>query len=127
MIGQILQIISQQVTPQIGQFVNSPAFTQLLGNLLRIPPPIYKVVTKELSASVSTWYDSLTPEDKQRLQDATAYVIKDLSGDILDAVTGLPIGSFVVEKVLAILGHDKNVSEQEKAFIQYEVERQLKA
>jgi hypothetical protein len=127
MIGQILQNLLQQVGPQVGQYVNSPAFIQLLRYLVRIPPPIYGGAANEISASVSTWYDSLTPEDKQRLKEATAYVAKDVTGDILDAVTGLPIGSFVVERVLAILGHDKNVTEQEKAFIQSEVWRQQKA
>ncbi len=126
MIGTILQGLWQQFAPQVGQFVNSPALPQLVRILQRLPLSIYIRGADELSASVSGWYDSLTPEDKKRLQDATAYVIKDLSGDVLDAVTGLPIGSFVVEQVLAYLGHDKNAPEQEKAFIRYELSRQLK-
>jgi hypothetical protein len=126
MIGQILQALWQQVAPQVGQFVNSPALPQLGRILLRIPPPFYGGVANEVSANVSSCYDSLTPEDKQRLQDATAWVIKDLSGDALDAIAGLPIGSFVVEKVLAYLGHENNAPEQEKAFIRYELLRQQK-
>lgn len=129
MIGTVLQALVQQVGPQVTQFFSSPAFPQLVNNLQRIPVIFWVRGAQAVSTEVSGWYESLSPEAKQRLQDAAAWAIKDLSVDLLSmAAGGLPVGPVIellVDKVLAELGHGKDTPEQEKAFIRLELQNQL--
>jgi hypothetical protein len=133
MIGTILQALVQQVGPQVTQFLNSPALPQLVNSLQRIPLVYWVRGAQAVSTEVSGWYESLSPEAKQRLQDAAAWAIKDLSVDLLSmaataAAGGIPVGPVIellINKVLEKEGHEQNVSEQEKAFIRLELQRQL--
>ncbi len=134
MLLPILQALWQQSGTQLTQFLNSPAFPQLINNLQRIPPIIWVKGAQTVSQEASTWYESLSPETKQRLQDGVTWAIKDLSMDLLSlAVTaaagGIPVGPVIellINKVLEKQGHEQNASEQEKAFIRFEIQRQLK-
>jgi hypothetical protein len=127
MLFPILQALWQQAGPQVTQFINSPAFAELVRALQRVPLPIYAQVGRALSTSVTSWYNSLSYQDQKRMQDAIAWVIKDLSGDVIAAATGLPIGSLVnlgVAKVLDDLDHH-NPPPEEVSFIQSELLRQM--
>jgi hypothetical protein len=132
MIGTILQALVQQVGPQVTQFLNSPALPQLVSNLQRVPLIFWVRGAQAVSTEVSNWYESLSPEAKQRLHDSVAWAIKDLSIDLLSmaataAAGGIPVGLVIeplVDKVLAELGQSKNAPEQEKAFIRLELQRQ---
>lgn len=93
----------------------------------QIPVPIYRQTFLFLSDSVSNWYRSLTDEDIQRMNRAIAWVVKDMTGDLVALATGLPIGPFVdmaVEKVLDKIGHD-NPPPEEVTYIQSQLLRQL--
>jgi hypothetical protein len=106
MLFPILQALWQQIGPQTIQFVTSPAFPKLVGGLQRNAPTLVRMAYYG-TESVSNWFDSLSPQEKKQLEVAGVWIIKDLSGDIIDKVTGLPIGSIIVEKALALLEHDQ--------------------
>jgi hypothetical protein len=125
MLFPVLQALWQQIGPQATQFVNSPAFLELLKNLGRVPPHIYLQGGRFVSQNVSDWYQKLSPEEKQRWQDAMVWIAKDMAGDVAAAATGLPIGSLVdlgVEKLFS----DDNTPKQEKSSYPYDLRQYLK-
>ena len=129
MLFPILQALWQQAGPQVIQVFNSPMWSQLISQIQRNPAIINTLArgAHALISNVSDWYRSLSPGEKQRMQNAIAWVIKDLSGDVVAAATGLPIGPLVnlgVAKVLDDLGH-ANPSPAEVSFIQSELFRHL--
>jgi hypothetical protein len=129
MIFPILQALWQQAGPQVLQVFNSPIWSQLMLQIQRNPVIINTLArgANALISNISYTYQSLSSEEKQRMQNAITWVIKDLSGDVVAAATGLPIGPLVnlgVAKVLDDLGHD-NPSPEEVSFIRSELFRQL--
>src|SRR5687768_11282472 len=122
MLFPILQYVWQQIGPLVQQ-----ASPQIISAIQKLPPYIMVQGGRYVSQSVFSWYQSLTPEEIERLQNAVFWVAKDLAGDVAAAATGLPIGPFVdmaVENVLDKLGHD-NASQEEVTYIQSELLRQL--
>jgi hypothetical protein len=127
MLGPIIQALWQQVGPQAQQYFTSPAFTETIRIMMKLPLNAYVEAGKVVSASASSWYDSLSFEDKKRIMDAIAWVIKDLSGFAANQLTGLPIGSLVeqgVGLVLANLEHP-DPSPQEVVLIKTELEKRM--
>lgn len=130
----IIKDLANTIAPQIVQFFKSPAFPQLLTAIQRIPPPVYGYVGKVASEEMRKlpertvqWYASLKPEDRERLNNAIAWVLKDIASGSLEDLIGLPVGKLVnpaVDKVLAHLGHI-NPSKEESNYIRSELERQL--
>lgn len=122
----IIKDLANAIGPQIVQFFKSPAFPQMLNAIQRIPPPVYghvgKVASEEmrkLPERTIQWYASLKPEDRERLNNAIAWVLKDIASGSLEDLTGLPVGKLVdplVDKVLAHLGHP-NPSQEELDYI----------
>lgn len=126
MLFPILQAIWQQFGPQIQQAIQQTS-PYIMTTMRQIPVPVYQQVLRSLSEGASNWYRSLSDEDVRQMQRAIAWVIKDVSGDLATAATGLPIGPFVdmlVKKVLENVGHD-NPSQVEVAYIHSELLRQL--
>jgi hypothetical protein len=105
MILQILQQVWQAAGPQLIQFVNNPA-------ALRNTGPQIARATIMAGQFVSNAYNDLSPESKEKVQATAAgaarFVVRDVAGDLIDTYTGLPIGSFVVDKTLALFGEDQD-------------------
>jgi hypothetical protein len=99
MLFPILQAIWQQFGPQAIQILNSPALLEILR---KIPPTVLLQGGRVVSESVSKELQSLTPEQKQQLQDVAVWIAKDMAGDVAAAATGLPI-SPVVDKVVEMV------------------------
>ncbi|WP_289022859.1 hypothetical protein [Desulfobacter postgatei] len=118
MLGPILQSLWQTIGPAAQQLFQAAA-----PYAKRIPPHVYVRAATEMSKSVSSWYNSLNIETQERIDNAIAWVVKDLSGDIATAVTGLPIGP-LVEKVLDIVWEFKDTPDA-KAYINDELSRQI--
>lgn len=108
MLLKILQSAWQQIGPQAIQFVNSPAFPELVRNLQRNASQLIRIryVTTE---SIFDAYNSLSPQEKNRLQNAVAWAAKDLSSDILYEITGLLSARLLSIKGLLFLGITKTL------------------
>lgn len=122
MLGPILQALGRQVGPMAQQL-----FQVVSPYASKIPPHIYVRVAREASKGVSSWYDSLDYQSRKRIDGAITWVIKDLSGDIVSGMTGLPVGQIVkplVGKVLDVLHEHRNTPEAE-AYIEGELTRKL--
>ena len=127
MLFPILQALWQQFGPQVLQAVQQ-ASPYIVSTMRQIPVPVYRQALWSLSESASNWYQSLSEEDIKKLQRAVAWVVKDMAGDMVATVTGLPISPVVnlaVEKVLDELGHGENASPAEVTFIKSELLQQL--
>lgn len=118
MLGPLLQALWQQIGPTVQQLLTVAA-----PHARRIPPHVYVGAANDLSNSVSNWYDTLTLQNQKRIDDAIDWVVRDISGDIATAVTGLPIGH-IVNKVLDIVCEYKD-SQEAKNYINDEIVRQI--
>jgi hypothetical protein len=102
MILQILQQVWQVAGPQLIQLVNNPTMLQ------NVAPQIVRggYFAGKIASDV---YTQLSPEQKEKLQATAAWAAKDLAGDIIDTTIGLPIGSFLVDKTMALFEEDQDV------------------
>lgn len=102
-LGPLLKELLQHIGPQAQVFLSSPALQQqLINSLMKIPSPLILVTAKaagELPKEVSDWYNSLSAEERKRINNAITWVAKDLSGYAAKELTGLPIDKFISEYV----------------------------
>ncbi len=119
MLGPILQAVWQQVGPLVQQ-----ALTVAAPYLQKIPHIYVQAAVYHLSRNVNAWYQSLDTQSRKRIDDAIAWAVKDLAGDIAAAVTGLPV-SQLVEKVLDRVSEYRS-SPEAKTYIKDELVRQMR-
>lgn len=134
-LGPLLKELLQHIGPQAQQFLSSPALQQqLINSLTKIPPPLIGWVASgasEMPKEVSAWHNSLSVEERKRINDAITWVAKDLSGFAAKELTGLPIDKKVSELVGAGLAailvelETYNPPPQEVAYIDSGLLRQL--
>ncbi|MCK9168900.1 MAG: hypothetical protein M0P01_00630 [Treponema sp.] len=68
-----------------------------------IPPPIIGRAAKVAIKQTSIWYSSLSGEDRDKVDKAILFVVKDLTKDLIKLYTGMDFEP-LVDMVIDILG-----------------------
>ena len=76
-----------------------------------------------LSKNVSDWYNSLSLQERKKLDGAIEWVVKDLASDAATMVTGLPVGP-LVHKVLDMVWEHEHTPEA-KEYVTGELKKRL--
>jgi hypothetical protein len=113
MLGYLFQAIAQQIGPALSQVAR------------RIPPAYYAYGAKQLSRQVSSWYNSLSPNEKERVDKVIFWVVKDVVADIVTMTTGLPLRP-LVSKAFDLL-KEYNGNSDAKQYVESEIKKQLES
>ena len=78
-------------------------------------PGLILQLGNETTKTLSDKFHSMTDEEKRRLQEIGIWIAEDLTGDLVAAATGLPIGlpvDIVVKKITENLKQDETPLQQ---------------
>lgn len=122
MLGPILSAIANQIGPVLNNLMQNVA--PLLN---RIPRGVYivgaRILSKEIDRHVSNWYNSLSSKAQERIDKAIFWVIKDLTGDVISSMTGIPLKP-LVDKVFDQLKEYRG-DKGAKEYVETELKKQI--
>lgn len=116
MLGPIIQQLAQQ----IGQYLSNPATIHTLkGAAIRY------VNTGQAERDYNRWYNSLSPENQERVDRVILWAIKEAMGLAASSLGGPVAGTVVKNAVELAMNELKENDESIRAEIQTKVENQI--